>query len=162
MVSSKSGDGVSWCAVPAMLSVQSSAYCSLLRVNKPLANVCILQEAMWDQSSGKVMGWDRGAAWLAGLCAPHQTQLGCGRLKRAMHKAGASVMQVESTCMGKGAASWKAKERGALGSWWLQVVPVGPCLCPALALAELTGRPPVLGRGRKGASASHGGARAGI
>lgn len=100
---------MSWCAVPGMLSVQSSAYHSLLRVNKPLANVCILQEATWDQSSGKVMGWDQGAAWLAGLCAPHQTQLGRGRLKRAMHKAGASVMQVESSLWGRGQHPGKQK-----------------------------------------------------
>ncbi|XP_029897407.1 transcription factor 20 isoform X5 [Aquila chrysaetos chrysaetos] len=73
-----------------MLSVQSAAYRSLPRVNKPLANVWILQEATRDQSSGKVMGWDRGAAWLAGLCAPQQTQLGRGWLKRAVDKAGAS------------------------------------------------------------------------
>lgn len=61
VVSSKSGYGMSWCPVPSVLSIQGPAYCSLPRVNKSLANVWILQEAMWDWSIRKAMGWDQGA-----------------------------------------------------------------------------------------------------
>lgn len=61
VASAKSGYGVSWCAVPSVLSVQSLAYCPLPRVKKPLDNFRFLQEAPRDQSSSEVMGWDRGA-----------------------------------------------------------------------------------------------------
>lgn len=87
-------------------------------------NFWFLQEAPRDWSSSKVMGWDRGALWPAELCTPHQAQLGHGQLKRAMHKAGTLVTQVESACVGKGAAPWRAEARGAPGSCWLHVVPV--------------------------------------
>lgn len=81
VASSKSGYGVSQCAVLSVLSVQSPACFSLPRVNKPLDNVWILQKGTWDGSRGKVMGWDQGAVRRAGLCALHQTQLGHGWLK---------------------------------------------------------------------------------
>lgn len=58
---SKSGYGLSWCVVHGVLSIQSLAYCSLPRVNKPSDNFWFLQEAPQDQSSSEVMGWDRGA-----------------------------------------------------------------------------------------------------
>lgn len=68
MASSKSGYGVSRYAVLTMPSVQSPACFSVPRVNKPLDNVWILQEATWDGSRGKVTGWDQGA--VAGRAVP--------------------------------------------------------------------------------------------
>lgn len=160
-VLNKSGYSMSRCAVPSVLSAQSPAYHSLPRVNKPLENAWILQEAMQDQSSSKVMGWDCGAVRPAYL--PYQTQLGHVGFKCAPVKAGTLVMQVESACVGMVTSFCRARSqrspRITLGAGC--ALPV-PCLCPALALAEPTGRPTVLGRGRRGASASRDGARAGI
>lgn len=91
---------MSRCAVPSVLSAQSTAYHSLPRVNKPLDNAWILQEAMQDQSSSKVMGWDCGAVRPAGMHLPYQTQLGHVGIECAPVKAGTLGMQVESACVG--------------------------------------------------------------
>lgn len=163
---SKSGYSMSWCAVPSVPSARSPAYRSLPRVNKPSGNVWILQEAMQDQSSSKVMGWDCGIVRPAGMHMPYQTQLGRVRLKCAPVKAGTSVMEVESACVGMGTSFCRARSQESL-CITLRAGRTGgtlplPCLCLTLALAEPTGRPTVLDRGRRGANASRGGAGAGI
>lgn len=125
--------------MPSVLSAQSPAYRSFPRVNKPLGNVWILQEAVQDQSSGKVMRWDCGAVRPAGMLMPYQTQLGHVGLKCA------GVAMGTSFC--------RARSRGSPGSHWGQVVPVGPCLCPAFA----PGRPWQSPRGGRRCPAEEGG-----
>lgn len=72
---------------------------------------------------------------------PHQTQLGCGWLKHAVYKAGTSVMQVESACTGKGAASRRVEARGALDpaggqSCWQDPASPLPLPCAGLGRAQ--------------------------
>lgn len=156
-VLSKSGYSMSRCAMPSVLSAWSPAYRSLPRVNKPSGNVWILQEAVQDQSSSKVMGWDCGTVRPAGMRMPYQTQLGRVRLKGAPVKAGASVMEVESACVGMGTSFCRARSQESLRIM-LRAGRTGGtlplrCLCPTLALAEPTRRLMVLGGGRRGAGA---------
>lgn len=88
---------------------------------------------MQDQSSsGKVMGRDCGAETSRDLHATPDTAGMCG-LKCALVKAGTLVMQVEIPVWGRGHHSAGPEARGAPGSRWGQVVPVGPCLSPAFA-----------------------------
>lgn len=159
-VLSKSGYSMSRCAVPSVLSAQSTAYHSLPRVNKPLDNAWILQEAMQDQSSSKVMGWDCGAVRPAGMHLPYQTQLGHVGIECAPVKAGTLGMQVESACVGTVTLLCRARSqrspRITLGAGRTGGTPPLPCLCPA------RGRPTVPGGGKEGSRCFPRGARAGI